>query len=88
MSVNIKGLNKVDLLRELYYDAFESPWACVQKDGFNDDMAREAVKGYIDYFQGRAIKCDLSKDTVDPRLYDRDAGAGQFQKVVDCLRNE
>lgn len=88
MSVDIKGLDKVDLLRALYADVFKSPWAWVQTDGFNDDLAKEAVKRYIDYFQGRAIKCDLSEDTVDPRLYDRDAGVGQFQKVVDCLRKK
>lgn len=52
---------------------------------FDENKAKTAVKGYIDYFCGRAIKTDLSKDTIDPYLYDRDAGTGTFQRVVNNL---
>jgi len=35
--------------------------------------AQDAVRNYIDYFMGVAIKCNLSRDEVDLWLYDRDA---------------
>ena len=37
---------------------------------------------YVDYLKGRVIKCDLSGDTLDPRLYDRDLGQGAAARVV------
>ena len=76
--VSIKGLDRVQVLREL--------WRKQQVHGFGgfdggilDDWtpdsleyAREAVMRYIDYFQGRAIKMYLIADCIDPQLYDRD----------------
>jgi len=44
------------------------------------------VTRYIDYFNGRPIKTDLSKDTVDTWLYNRDAGKGKFEAIVEMLR--
>jgi hypothetical protein len=55
---------------------------------FDHSLAEEAVKKRIDYFCGSAIKCDLSGDEVDPFLYDRDAGKGAFQEVVDSMRSK
>lgn len=87
MSINISGIDKVDLLQALharqvpagFFGGFSGP-------SFDKEKAKEAVKQYIDYFCGRAIKTDVSKDTVDPWLYDRDAGQGAFQSVVDSLK--
>jgi hypothetical protein len=53
---------------------------------FDEQLAKEAVKDYIDYFNGRCIKTDLSNDSIDPWAYDRDAGAGTFQRVVSGLK--
>ena len=53
---------------------------------FDRVKAQEAVKEEIDYFQGRAIKLNLSNDSIDPWVYDRDAGQGTFKKIVDQLR--
>jgi hypothetical protein len=44
------------------------------------------VQDYIDYFQGRVIKTDLRGDAIDPRLYDRDNGAGAAERAVAKLR--
>ena len=54
--------------------------------GFDRAEAAEAVKDHIDYFCGRAIKTNLSQDQVDPRLYDRDAGQGAFQRAVNSVK--
>lgn len=48
---------------------------------FNNVDAVEAVKGYIDYFCDRCIKSNLSGDTADTSLYNRDAGSGAFDKI-------
>ncbi len=49
---------------------------------FNSVGASNAVVKYIDYFDGRAIKSDLSGDSAYHRMYDRDAGDGVFAKIV------
>jgi hypothetical protein len=49
---------------------------------FCEIKAKEAVTGY---FQGRAIKTDLSGDTANPLLYDRDWGQGSFQRAVNSI---
>jgi hypothetical protein len=41
---------------------------------------------YFDYVKGRPIKCDLSKEVLDTRLYDRDNGQGAGAEVVARLR--
>ncbi len=40
----------------------------------------------VDYVFGRPIKTDFTGDEVNERLYDRDAGAGAFARVVASLR--
>lgn len=42
---------------------------------------------YIDYFEGRCIKIDFSDPTqVNPWLYNRDMGAGAFERIANKLR--
>lgn len=40
---------------------------------------------YFDYLKGRVMKVDLSGESFDPYLYDRDNGQGAAQKVIDSL---
>ena len=87
--VNIKGLDKVELLRRLWEN--QSPEIFLMLIGlpsppFNEELAKHAVVEYIDYFQGRCIKTDISGDVADTRLYDRDAGSGVFEKIVNNMR--
>lgn len=90
-SVDISGLNKVELLERL--------WNCSRPAAFfamtglrSPDFGSEgpspsvAVRKFIDYYCGRVIKTDLSKDFVDPFLYDRDNGTGAFAGVVAKMR--
>jgi hypothetical protein len=50
-------------------------------------LNQQRRKGYIDYINGRAIKCDFSDmSRLDASLYDRDAGKGTFQSVVNIIR--
>lgn len=89
MSIDITGIDKVALLAVLWSGQRpagffnEQTWAM---PGFNKEKATEAVKTYIDYFCGRAIKTNLSQNEVDPWLYDRDAGQGAFAEAVKSLK--
>jgi hypothetical protein len=90
-TIDITGLGKAALLYRLWSGTitasfFES--AGIQPAGFNMAAATTAAhKGYIDYFGGRPIKLDLSGDSVDPYLYDRDAGKGACASAVGDVRN-
>ena len=83
--VDISGVDKVKLLRKLW----EKGQACSFGRGlFDDSRARQAVKDDIDHFAGVAIKCDLSKDSVNPFLFDRDTWKGCFADCVKQVRNQ
>lgn len=88
-SINIQGLDKVALLEKLWKNQITAGFygaTLLPSPAFDTKAAQKAVTGYIDYFCGRAIKTDISKDSVDPWLYDRDAGAGTFARIVDGMR--
>jgi len=83
MSLDISGLPKLILLKRLIL--YSPPNLFI----FDEDNAKAALeRGYIDYLGGRAIKCDLTKDKIDPYLYNRDAGKGAFEKIVQEMRDE
>ena len=42
----------------------------------------------FDYFSGRAIKTDISGDSVNPRRYDEYMGQGAVVSVVSSLRGD
>lgn len=88
-SVDISGIDKVVLLRKMWASMAPASFFRMMPaavPGFDATLAKEAVKKYIDYFQGRCIKTDLSGDVADSRLYDRDAGTGAMQRIVDGIR--
>lgn len=88
--IDISGLDKVELLRGLWIASkpaiFYSMFPDAAIPSFDEQSAKQAVSKYIDYFDGRCIKCDLRKDTFDPRLFDRDFGEGAALRVVQKLR--
>lgn len=89
--IDISNVDRVALLKGLWENQITAGFFtlnAVLAPSFDEELAKKAVEGRIDYFYGRAIKTDLSKDSVDPYLYDRDAGQGTFQKVVDSLLSE
>ncbi len=51
------------------------------------EMALRCINnGYIDRFNGRAIKADLRGPTFDGRLYNRDNGNGAAERIVKFIR--
>lgn len=93
--VDIFGIDKVILLRELWYNQKNASFYF--DHGINppiwnsetDELAKKAIKKYIDYFNGKCIKCDISENMVDSYLYDRDLPCDRkFEFIVNKIRNK
>lgn len=54
---------------------------------FEEAMEILKTKTYFDYYKGRVMKVDLSEDTFDPYLYNRDNGEGLAEKLIEELRS-
>ena len=92
MSVDISGLDKDVLLQKLWENSKVAGFFAMHSVGA-PEWDLEAAKaelhqdGYADYIQGRVMKVNIYKsDEVDPWGYNRDNGAGEFQKVVDEMK--
>lgn len=93
MSVNVEGIDRVELLKALWEGARTAPayFAFTEKiEGFDLELAHKYAKkmAKVDYFCGRVIKTPIfqEENEMDPWGYDRDNGSGAFQRVVDALR--
>jgi hypothetical protein len=90
--IDIRGIDRDKLLYQLWLNQKPAAFfTVIAPPPYDADAAKRAVDrhGYIDYVCGRCIKTKIfGVDEVDPSLYDRDAGAGTFQRVVDKLRAE
>ena len=88
--VDITDLDRDLLLQHLWENS--SPAAFVgnaSSTSWDLQVAKKQLRhdGYADYVCGRCIKCNVYKDDhVDPWLYDRDAGADTFRRVVEEMR--
>jgi len=96
--IDIAGLDKCEVLFALYEATSPMGMGFLQARG---DVTVEDVRvlvsawsdvergfPYIDYLWGRPLKVDLSGDTFDGRLFDRDAGAGEARAAVERLREK
>lgn len=90
MSIDIKGIDKVTLLKALWLNAkpaaFFNNELAPDAPKWDEKFAAIAVTKHIDYFQGRCIKVDLSKDIITHQLYDREWGQGKFEQIVNLLK--
>ncbi|CAL4064085.1 unnamed protein product, partial [Meganyctiphanes norvegica] len=95
--IDISGIDKVYLLQRLWENTgtllADNDPALVKaiwqqpRIPFRSDKALNVLDKYIDYYVMRPIKCDLSGDKVEPRLYDRDAQQ-PMRKIVEEIHNE
>ena len=95
MEINIKGLDKAHVLKALW-DASHAQGLSILGllacgNTFTLDMAEEEIKDNpsmnFDYVYGKVIKCDISGDTFDGWLFDRDCGPGAAARAIDNLRH-
>ncbi len=88
--VNIKGLDKAKVLAALHRRAKQQGMGFLQSSDFITRTQAKAMlleSTYFDYLSGRVMKVDLkSDDEFDPRLYDRDNGAGAAAEAIDTIR--
>ena len=83
---DITGLCKIELLEALWENQKVAAFfGRGSGPAFDHDSSSEAISGYIDYFYGRAIKANLSGDTVNFLQYDRDSKISGAE-VVKRLR--
>ena len=91
--IDITGLDKAEVLHALYHRSRYQGlglYAAVIKYSVEDarrDYAASESK-YFDYLYGRVLKVDLSKDSFDSRLYDRDCGEGAAEEAINKLRGK
>jgi hypothetical protein len=93
--IDITNLNKAEVLRALYNNSITLGLGFLHFK--NEEMYKSEAEQIINehgennldfgYIYGRVMKVDLSNNFLDPRLYDRDNGAGAAKKVIDNLRN-
>jgi len=91
--VDVAGIDKLVLLRALWENQATASFFLASSTPapvFNTEEARAALaRGTIDYLCGRAIKVSFKHGaTIDPFLYDRVAGQGTLQRIVDQLRRD
>ena len=87
-SIDITGIPK-GLLLEAMVRKTNFPSAIAELSSyFGDTTSAETVatSGRIDYYKGKPIKTDLRGNTLEPFLYDRDAGSGALSRIVLQLR--
>ncbi|NGX48136.1 MAG: hypothetical protein K1000chlam3_01526 [Chlamydiae bacterium] len=89
-TIDVTGLNKATVLVALYNTAKPQGMGFLHYDP--TPMALDEAKEILsqttdfDYLKGRVMKVDLSEDTFDPWLFDRDNGEGAAKRVIDSLR--
>jgi hypothetical protein len=89
--IDIKGLDKAELLAALYNNSKPLGLGFLQADP--NPMTKEEAAQIIreeglgfDYLKGRVMKLNLGGDTLNPWGYDRDNGAGSAAKTVEGVR--
>jgi len=86
--INISKMDKVEIFRTLYNNAKPQGMGFLHYDSTPmlreeaETMFNERNDKYFDYVKGRVMKIDLSGDTLDPWLYDRDNGDGEVEYAL------
>lgn len=92
MSIDIKGLDKAEVLAALYNASRQQGMGFMDKRGQAQMTVADAQKVieanpglYFDYLQGRVMKISLKDDDLEEWLYDRDNGQGAAQRALAHL---
>lgn len=91
--IDIKGLDKAEVLLALYNGSHCQGLGFLQAiDTYTLEDAKRDLKesfdGYFDYLHGRVLKVDLSGDSFDSWLYNRDCGEGAAERAINELRRK
>lgn len=84
--ISLQGKNKAEVLAKLYNASrpFGMGFLHYTPEDMTVAEAEELLKKthYYDYLYGRLMKIDLSGDTLNTRLYDRDLGEGSAARAL------
>ena len=87
--MNIKGLNKAEVLAVLYNASQVQGMGIFQADGRvmtieDAGCILDERRGdtYFDYLKGKVMKIDVGVDELNTRLYNRDNGEGAAEKAL------
>lgn len=94
--VNIKNLDKAEVLKTLWDHSHcqGMSFIALNRNGGDftladaQELVRDTPRLYFDYVAGHVIKCDISGEEFDERMYDRDCGEGAAQRAIDALYHE
>jgi hypothetical protein len=89
--IDISKLDKAEVLAALYNNS--RPLGLGMLHFYPADMTKdeagkllaEDTYGYFDYLKGRVMKVDLTGQTLNPRMYDRDNGEGAAKRAIAHL---
>ena len=91
MEIDIKGLNKAEILAGLYNSSKPLGMGVLYYNPM--DMSIQEAQKIIDqditdfdYLQGRVMKVNLSTDVLDSWGYDRDIGNGACEAVINHIK--
>jgi hypothetical protein len=89
MSIDIKSVSKAKVLAALYNASRPQGMGFLhfEPKPMTEEEAKELLKhdSYFDYLKGRVMKVDLSGDTLEECLYDRDNGHGAAYEALKSL---
>jgi len=88
-NIDISKMNKCEVLAKLFnaskaqgmgflHPGHSLTMTSDQAEKYLDD----AGDGYFDYLNGRVMKVDISGDSLNPGLYDRDNGEGAAARAL------
>lgn len=99
--INIKGLDKAEVLYSLWHNShaqgmsflglpqkeftLERAQELIKERGYNPEGENRPNCLYFDYVDGHVIKCNITGDTFDEQLYERDCGEGAALKAVEYV---
>ena len=89
--INIYGIDKAELLVELYNHSHQQGMGMLQPArSLTVEDARKLLEQTqrFDYINGKVMKVDLSGNNFDEFLYDRDNGEGAAKEVIDKIKRE
>jgi hypothetical protein len=88
--IDIKGLPKEKVLAALYNASRPQGMGFIHftPEPMSEKEAADLLtrQTYFDYLRGRVMKVELSDNTIDPYLYDRDLGNGAAARAIDTIR--
>lgn len=90
--IDITGLNKAEVILALWKGSHAQGYSLLGLNVANPTIKdaerwiEENPLMYFDYLNGRVIKCDISGNSFDPRLYDRDCGVNAAAEAINKIR--